>query len=46
VLRVRRAQLGDAKLFKEICLCALKDSLDGFGSTYEDAVKRDDDSWR
>ncbi|MGJ8655936.1 MAG: GNAT family N-acetyltransferase [Akkermansiaceae bacterium] len=46
MITVRRAASGDAELFRGIRLRALKDSPEAFGSTYEDAVERDFESWR
>jgi len=42
----RRALNEDATLFREIRLQALKDSPEAFGSTYEQALERDTDSWQ
>ncbi len=45
-LNCRRAAAGDVELFRTIRLRALRESPQAFGTTYEDAVKRDDSSWR
>lgn len=41
----RRATKNDVALFREVRLKALQDSPDAFGSTYESAVQRDQQSW-
>ncbi|BDS07448.1 N-acetyltransferase [Oceaniferula spumae] len=46
MITCRRAEQDDAALFREVRLRALKDSPEAFGSTYENALERDIDSWR
>lgn len=46
LISCRRATANDVELFKKIRLRALLESPNAFGSTYEDAVKRSDASWR
>lgn len=42
----RRATEADVSLFKEVRLRALKESPEAFGSTYQGAIVRDNESWR
>ena len=46
MLLCRRATAADVDLFREIRLQALQDSPEAFGSTYESAIERSQDSWR
>lgn len=46
MISCRRAEVEDVELFKDIRLCALQDSPDAFGSTYEGAMERSGSSWR
>ena len=42
---IRRLNTGEAALYRELRLEALKESPEAFATTYEAASKRDDDSW-
>jgi RimJ/RimL family protein N-acetyltransferase len=42
---IRRLNLGEASLYREIRLRALQESPDAFTTTYESALKRDYGSW-
>src|SRR4051812_32931889 len=42
---IRRLKVGEATLYREIRLQALKESPDAFTTTYESAFNRDSDSW-
>jgi hypothetical protein len=42
---VRRLQVGEAKLFKQVRLAALKDTPYAFCSTYAEVVQRSLESW-
>jgi len=46
MLSVRRIQVGEGELFKQIRLTALCESPSAFSSTYESALKRSAESWR
>ena len=46
MISIRRLQLGEGELFKQIRLTALRDSPEAFGSTYEGALQRSPESWR
>lgn len=46
MITVRRLQVGEADLFKQIRLMALKDSPHAFPTTYDAAVQRSAESWR
>ena len=46
MITCRRATRNDVALFREVRLRALSDSPDGYGSTYEAALKRDQRSWQ
>lgn len=43
--RIRRLQVGEAELYKNVRLASLRDSPEAFGSRYEDAILRTDASW-
>ena len=43
---IRRIRIGEADLFKRIRLASLMDAPYAFSSTYEDALRRSDESWR
>ena len=43
---IRRIQTGETDLYKQIRLMALKDAPYAFGSTYDSAKQRSDESWR
>ena len=43
---IRRIQIGEAGLFKQIRLASLRDAPYAFSSTYDSALHRSDDSWR
>ncbi|MFK7851749.1 MAG: GNAT family N-acetyltransferase [Akkermansiaceae bacterium] len=42
---VRRLRLGEGNLYRQVRLESLKESPEAFGSTYENALARDIDSW-
>lgn len=42
---IRRLALGEAELYRNARLMALRESPDAFSSRYEDAVTRSDQSW-
>jgi len=42
---IRRLNVGEAPLYREIRLESLKESPEAFATTYESALKRDDSSW-
>jgi ribosomal protein S18 acetylase RimI-like enzyme len=46
MISVRRIRSGEAQLFKDLRLAALKESPLAFSSTYESAVERSWESWR
>jgi GNAT superfamily N-acetyltransferase len=46
VIRVRRIQIGEIELYKEIRLASLKDAPYAFETTYESAVQRSHETWR
>lgn len=46
MISVRRIRVGEAQLFKDLRLAALKESPHAFSSTYESAVERSWESWR
>lgn len=46
MITVRRIQIGESDLFKQIRLTVLKDAPDAFPSTYDTALQRSADSWR
>jgi ribosomal protein S18 acetylase RimI-like enzyme len=46
MISVRRIRVGEAQLFKDLRLAALKESPQAFSSTYESAVERSAESWR
>ena len=43
---IRRIQAGEVDLYKQIRLAALKEAPYAFGSTYDSALERSDESWR
>ena len=43
---IRRIQAGETDLYKQIRLAALKEAPYAFGSTYDSALERSDESWR
>jgi GNAT superfamily N-acetyltransferase len=45
VITVKRIQLGEIELYKQIRLASLKDAPYAFESTYESAVQRNDETW-
>jgi hypothetical protein len=46
MLAIRRLQVGEAELFKQIRLTALQDAPYAFPTTYEAALQRSAESWR
>ena len=44
--KIRRIQVGETDLYKQIRLMALKEAPYAFTSTYESANQRSDESWR
>ena len=44
-MTIRRLKIGEADLFKEVRLAALKDAPYAFSSTYESALERSPESW-
>lgn len=46
MISVRRIQLGEIELYKQIRLASLKDAPYAFETTYESAVQRSDETWR
>jgi ribosomal protein S18 acetylase RimI-like enzyme len=46
LITVRRIQLGEADLFKQMRLTALQDAPYAFSSTYDAALQRSAESWR
>lgn len=42
---IRRLNAGEASVYRSLRLEALKDSPEAFSTSYESALKRDDDSW-
>jgi len=46
LITIRRIQMGEADLFKQIRLMALKDAPYAFPSTYDSALQRSAESWR
>jgi len=43
---IRRIQIGEADLFKQMRLASLRDAPYAFSSTYESALRRSAESWR
>jgi RimJ/RimL family protein N-acetyltransferase len=46
MVTIRRLQIGESELFKQIRLTALCESPSAFASSYETALKRSSESWR
>ena len=46
MITIRRIQVGEAELFKQIRLMALQDAPYAFPSTYEIVLQRSAESWR
>jgi RimJ/RimL family protein N-acetyltransferase len=46
VITIRRLQVGETDLFKQIRLTALKDAPHAFPTTYDAAIQRSAESWR
>ena len=46
MITIRRLQVGEDDLFKQLRLKALQDAPDAFPSTYEAALRRSAESWR
>lgn len=46
MVSVRRLELGEGELFRDMRLAALKESPHAFGSTYESAIERSAESWQ
>ncbi len=46
MITIRRLQVGEADLFKQVRLMALQDAPYAFSSTYAAAVRRSAESWR
>lgn len=44
--KIRRLQIGEADLFKQIRLRSLQEAAYAFSSTYESALQRSEESWR
>jgi GNAT superfamily N-acetyltransferase len=45
-MTIRRIQMGEMELYKQIRLASLKDAPYAFETTYESAVQRSDEAWR
>ena len=45
-MEIRRIRLGEATLYRDIRLSALKESPDAFTTTYDSAAKRSPESWQ
>ena len=45
MISVRRIQIGEGELFKQMRLTSLRESPSAFGSTYESALNRSSESW-
>lgn len=46
MIKIRRLQIGEANLFKQIRLRSLQEASYAFSSTYESALQRSEESWR
>lgn len=46
MITIRRIQIGEVELFKQIRLQSLREAPYAFASTYEEALLRSDESWR
>jgi ribosomal protein S18 acetylase RimI-like enzyme len=46
LITVRRIQIGEAALYRQIRLAALKDAPYAFQTTYDSALQRNDEMWR
>jgi len=46
VKTIRRLQIGEAELFKQVRLMSLRDAPFAFSSTYASALQRSEESWR